>query len=48
MAEDGSDVLAWGAVEGVCAVFVLTIVWRGLVTQYRNMTQPPPRPTKRQ
>jgi hypothetical protein len=35
--EDGSDVLAWGAVEGMCAVFVLTIVWRGLVKQWREM-----------
>ena len=40
MVEGGSDVLAWGAVEGICAVFVLTIVWRGLVKQYKDRTAP--------
>jgi hypothetical protein len=37
--ESGSDVLAWGSVEGVCAVFLLTIIYRGLRKQladYRN------------
>ena len=36
--ESGSDVLAWGAVEGMCAVFLLTIVWRGLIKRLRDYT----------
>ncbi len=31
--ESGSDVLAWGSVEGVCAVFLLTILYKGLKKQ---------------
>ena len=32
-AEEESTVLAWGSVEGMCAVFVLIIVYRGVREQ---------------
>ena len=33
---DGSDVLQWGTVEGVCAVLLLTICYHGVLKQLRD------------
>ena len=32
-AEEESTVLAWGSIEGMCAVFVIIIVYRGVREQ---------------